>query len=231
MKKIKVLIILFVLIVGAGPVSALVLYTNKDYIQTSNYIESEYSILVDVESSKLYLLDNGKLIKEYSCSGGKWNTPSPIGTWEIIQKAKWGEGFGGSWLGLNVPWGNFGIHGTLDIYSVGWASSHGCIRMNNDEVAELYKFIPIGTRVTIVDGVYGAFGKGFRNLKSGMYGSDVMQIQEKLKDLGYFNGTPNGKFGAETEKAVQKYCETNGLYLRKTIDVELQKHMGFTLID
>ena len=156
MKKIKVLIIiLFVLISGAGPMSALVLYINKDYIQTANYAQSECSILVDVESSKLYLLDNGKLVKEYSCSGGKWNTPSPIGTWKIIKKAKWGEGFGGSWLGLNVPWGNFGIHGTLNPQSVGWASSHGCIRMNNDEVAELYKNVLIGTKVTIVDGVYG----------------------------------------------------------------------------
>lgn len=231
MKKIKVIIILFVLVLGAGPVSALVLYINKDYIQTANYIQSEYSILVDVESSKLYLLDNGKGVKEYSCSGGKWNTPSPIGTWKIIHKAKWGEGFGGSWLGLNVPWGDFGIHGTLNPQSVGWASSHGCIRMKNDEVAELYKIVSIGTRVTIVDGVYGAFGKGLRNLKSGMYGSDVMQIQKRLKELGYFFAIPNGKFGAETEKAVQKYCKANGLYERKTIDVELQKQMGFILID
>ena len=60
----------------------------------------------------------------------------------------------GSWLGLNVPWGKFGIHGTLDPHSVGWASSHGCIRMNNSEVAELYKIVPVGTKVTIVDGVY-----------------------------------------------------------------------------
>ena len=87
----------------------------------------------------------------------------------------------GSWLGLNVPWGKFGIHGTLDPHSVGWASSHGCIRMNNSEVAELYKIVPVGTKVTIVDGVYGPFGKGFRDLKSGMYGADVMEIQKKLK--------------------------------------------------
>ena len=72
----------------------------------------------------------------------------------------------GSWLGLNVPWGKFGIHGTLDPHSVGWASSHGCIRMNNSEVAELYKIVPVGTKVTIVDGVYGPFGKGFRDLKA-----------------------------------------------------------------
>ena len=134
-------------------------------------------------------------------------------------------------MGLSVPWGQFGIHGTLDPYSLGWSSSHGCIRMNNDEVAELYKIIPIGTKVTIIDGPYGAFGRGFRDLKSGMYGSDVLEIQKKLKELGFFNGNPNGKFGAETEKAVRKYCSANGLYVRKTIDVELQKHMGFELID
>ncbi len=134
-------------------------------------------------------------------------------------------------MGLNVPWGQFGIHGTLDTYSVGWASSHGCIRMNNDEVAELYKIIPIGTKVTIVDGTYGAFGKGLRDLKSGMYGSDVMEIQKRLKSLGFFNGNPNGKFGGETEKAVQEYCKSNGLYVTKTISIELQKHMGFELID
>ena len=58
--------------------------------------------------------------------------------------------------------------------------------MNNSDVAELYKIIPIGTKVVIVDGVYGFFGKGFRNLKSGMYGSDVLEVQKKLKELGYF---------------------------------------------
>ena len=134
-------------------------------------------------------------------------------------------------MGLNVPWGKFGIHGTLEPYSLGWSSSHGCIRMDNNDVAELYKIIPIGTRVTIVDGVYGVFGRGFRDLKSGMYGADVMEIQKKLKELGFFSGNPNGKFEIETEKAVQKYCKANGIYSRKTIDVNLQKHMGFELID
>ena len=64
-----------------------------------------------------------------------------------------------------------------------------------------------------------------------MYGSDVMEIQKKLKELGIFTGTPNGKFGIDTENAVKKYCKENGLYVRKTIDIELQKHMGFNLID
>ena len=54
---------------------------------------------------------------------------------------------------------------------------------------------------------------------------------KKLKELGFFSGNPNGKFEIETEKAVQKYCKANGIYSRKTIDVNLQKHMGFELID
>ena len=185
--KLKTIIIVLLVIILIA--SFVLIQKNKskyESIQTSNN-SNTYKILVDVEDSKLFLFENDELIKTYKCSGGKMSTPSPIGTWTIISKAKWGEGFGGSWMGLNVPWGKFGIHGTLDTYSVGWASSHGCIRMNNSEVAELYKIVSIGTKVTIVDGVYGAFGKGLRDLKSGMYGSDVMEIQKKLKELRFFN--------------------------------------------
>ena len=38
------------------------------------------------------------------------------------------------------------------------------------------------------------------------------------------SGNPNGKFGAETENAIQKYCKENNLYLRKIINIELQKY-------
>lgn len=171
------------------------------------------------------------VLKLLNVQDGKWSTPSPIGTWTIVSKDTWGEGFGGRWMGLNVPWGDFGIHGTIYPNSLGWASSHGCIRMNNEEVAELYQIIPIGTKVTIIDGPYGAFGKGFRYLESGMYGSDVYEIQKILKKLGFFNELPNGKFGSATEQAVRKYCKENNLYIRKTIDPELQKHMGFELFE
>lgn len=53
----------------------------------------EYEILVDVEESVLYLIQDKQIVKTYSCSGGKWSTPSPIGTWEITGKDTWGEGF------------------------------------------------------------------------------------------------------------------------------------------
>ena len=225
-KTISVMVIIIVLVI----MISILTYKKISSIVIAKE-SNKYRIIVDVEVSELYLLENGELARIYKCSGGKPSTPSPIGTWTIISKGKWGEGFGGSWMGFDVPWGKFGIHGTLEKYSIGWASSHGCIRMDNAEVAELYKIIPIGTKVTIIDGVYGPFGKGFRDLKSGMYGSDVKQIQEKLKELGLFHGVANGKFGPETENAVQNYCKKNNLYVRKTISIDLQKHMGFMLMD
>lgn len=228
MRKVKIIIIVLLIFLS---ITYCISRSNR-FIKVSSQIENiEYKILVDVEESRMYLFKNGVCIKTYKVSGGKTSTPSPIGTWKITSKGKWGEGFGGSWMGLNVPWGKFGIHGTTQEGSIGWASSHGCIRMENKEVAELYKIIPYGTEVTIVDGVYGAFGKGFRYLKSGMYGSDVYEIQKRLKELGFFYSNPNGKFGSETENAVKKYCIANNLKVRKTIDIELQKHMGFVLID
>lgn len=228
-KKKNVLILITIIIISAIT-ATFVNHSPIGIVQTSS-TTSKYKILVDVEESKLYLFQDELLIKTYRCSGGKWSTPSPIGTWTVISKDTWGEGFGGRWMGLNVPWGNFGIHGTLEKGSLGWASSHGCIRMENSDVAELYKIIPTGTKVTIIDGPYGNFGKGFRDLKSGMYGSDVLEIQRKLKELGFFSGTPNGKYGTATEEAVKKYCKENGIYIRKTINIELQKHMGFELFE
>ena len=112
----KIVFVIAVIIV----ITAIFKWTNSANLNSVK----EYKILVDVEDSKLYLFENGKVIKEYKCSGGKWSTPSPIGTWKITFKAKWGEGFGGSFLGLNVPWGKFGIHGTLNSNSLGWSSSH-----------------------------------------------------------------------------------------------------------
>lgn len=229
MKFLKIICVLItILVIG------LVIYNliDKQYIDVFSKSDNvKYKVLVDVEESKMYVFENEICIKIYTVSGGKQSTPSPIGTWKIVSKGKWGEGFGGSWMGLNVPWGRFGIHGTTQEGSIGWASSHGCIRMENSEVAELYKILPYDTEVIIVDGVYGPFGKGFRYLKSGMYGSDVYEIQKRLKELGFFMSNPNGKFGSETEEAIKRYCKANNLSLRKTIDIELQKHMGFELID
>ena len=79
--------------------------------------------------------------------------------------------------------------------------------MNNKDVAELYGIVPVGTKVVIVNGSYGDFGTGFRDLKSGMYGSDVMQIQKKLSELGFFTGTPNRQIWWRNRKSGTKILQ------------------------
>ena len=93
--KLKTIVIaLLVITLIAGLILILKINSNFQSIQISNNNSSIYKILVDVEDSKLFLFENDVLVKTYKCSGGKWSTPSPIGKWTIVSKAKWGEGFG-----------------------------------------------------------------------------------------------------------------------------------------
>ncbi len=50
------------------------------------------------------------------------------------------------WMGFN---GSQGIHGTDDISSLGSTASHGCIRMNPDDVSALYEDVETGTPVFV----------------------------------------------------------------------------------
>lgn len=43
------------------------------------------------------------------------------------------------------------IHGTAEEATIGTPSSHGCIRMRNQDVIGLYDQVPLGTLVMILD--------------------------------------------------------------------------------
>jgi hypothetical protein len=45
--------------------------------------------------------------------------------------------------------GGYMLHGTPDPSSIGQAATHGCIRLSDADIAWLYEFVPIGTRVFI----------------------------------------------------------------------------------
>lgn len=47
--------------------------------------------------------------------------------------------------------------------------------------------------------------------KYGSTGSEVRQIQEKLKRWGYYNGNVDGIYGSQTTAAVKKFQQKNGL--------------------
>jgi len=112
---------------------------------------SDYNIKVNVAARELTLFKEGKLFKTYPIAVGKPSTPTPRGNFTIINKsANPGGPFGARWLGLNVPNGDYGIHGTNNPNSIGNAVSNGCIRTYNNNVIELYNLVPIGTPVKIM---------------------------------------------------------------------------------
>ncbi|QZY57554.1 L,D-transpeptidase [Crassaminicella profunda] len=108
-----------------------------------------YSITINTNSRILTLFRNGQWFKSYPVAIGKPSTPTPKGTFKIINKAvNPGGPFGVRWMGLSKP--HYGIHGTNNPSSIGKAVSHGCIRMYNKDVIELYNLVPIGTSVKII---------------------------------------------------------------------------------
>ncbi len=92
-------------------------------------------------------------IKTYPVAVGKHSTPTPLGIFKVINKiVKPGGILGTRWMGLDIPGGNYGIHGTNNPSSIGKFISNGCIRMYNSDVEELFPRVNIGTPVTITDG-------------------------------------------------------------------------------
>lgn len=111
-------------------------------------IQAIYEIFVNTKNFTLTLLKDGKTFKTYPIAIGKPSTPTPKGTFRIINKAyNPGGPFGARWLGLSIK--GYGIHGTNNPSSIGKAVSNGCIRTYNKNIIELYNTVPIGTIVRI----------------------------------------------------------------------------------
>ena len=53
------------------------------------------------------------------------------------------------WMALSKP--HYGVHGTADPESIGYASSHGCIRLTNWDAAEVQHRISEGVEIAFVD--------------------------------------------------------------------------------
>ena len=119
-------------------------------IQMDNY-RANYNIVVDTNARRLMLYRDGSLVKTYPVAVGKPSTPTPKGNFRIANTANHPGGpFGVYWLGLNVPGGDYGIHGTNNPSSIGKAVSHGCIRMQNMDILDLIKYVGVGTSVKII---------------------------------------------------------------------------------
>jgi hypothetical protein len=181
------------------------------------------SLVIKVSSRLLEVYNDGQLYKKYRIAVGKSDTPTPVGEWNVVWKAyDWGSGFGTRWMGLNVPWGIYGIHGTNKPWSIGQFASHGCIRMRNKDIEELFEWVPIATPVRIDSRKI----KVERILKSKMAGSDVAVLQMKLKELGYLDARCDGIFGLVTETAVRAFQAEKNLEVTGIVDKHMIELLG-----
>ena len=66
-------------------------------------------------------------------------------------------------------------------------------------------------------------------LKKGSRGDEVVTLQKKLKQWGYYDGAVDGVFGSGTEKAVQYFQRKNGLTADGVVGAKTAAALGMTL--
>ena len=193
--------------------------------------QGEISIGIYAIERQLVVFSDGEPYKSFPIAAGKFETPTPIGLFTIIQKDAWGEGFGSRWMRLSVPWGVYGIHGTNKPWSIGGFESAGCIRMHNNHVEQVYEWVDIGTKVFIIGGVDGPFTFGMNPLTQGSKGSDVVEVQKRLSGFGFYKGKFDGDYGLQTQEAVIAFQKAYGLDPSGNVDKATYEALGIVLFE
>ena len=102
------------------------------------------------------------VLKIYDVAVGASISPSPDGEYRIAHRFEnpayyppgtlIGPGasnpLGPCWIGLNVK--GFGIRGTNHPESIGKDASHGCIRLRNRDIEDLFARVQVGDRVSLI---------------------------------------------------------------------------------
>lgn len=128
-------------------------------------------LLVRIGENKLYLYEDQKITHEWTVATGQPEYMTPTGLFEVELKRymptwvnpapdTWGANMPatippgpGNPLGLRaINWTAPAIrfHGTSATYSLGYNASHGCVRMANEDVIQLYDMIEVGTPIVSV---------------------------------------------------------------------------------
>ena len=126
-------------------------------------------VVANKADKTLYAYNDNKLVATYPTTVGSDATPSPKGTFKIINKVKmpWykatvGEGaqkkvhmlppgpnnpVGVVWMGLSKP--SYGLHGSPQPEGISRQGSAGCVRLTNWDVLEVYANIENGATVEL----------------------------------------------------------------------------------
>jgi lipoprotein-anchoring transpeptidase ErfK/SrfK len=127
---------------------------------------SETRLIVDLSDRQVYFYKNGDLVANYEVAVGRSGWETPTGEFNVINKqtdpvwqhpftkeviaAGSGNPLGSRWIGF---WSDgeqqIGFHGTNEEDLIGQAVSHGCIRLRETDIQELFELVRIDTPVLI----------------------------------------------------------------------------------
>jgi lipoprotein-anchoring transpeptidase ErfK/SrfK len=138
--------------------SIFILVNASSFAQT----QSRRTLLISIADRKLAVIENGAVQRIYPVAVGKNSTPSPTGSFLIVDRVTdptYYHGhlvlppgprnpLGTRWMGLSEK--GYGIHGTNAPKSIGKAASHGCIRMARPDLEELFSHTRVGDVVMIL---------------------------------------------------------------------------------
>ncbi|NEP11439.1 MAG: L,D-transpeptidase [Symploca sp. SIO2C1] len=125
-------------------------------------------VVVDLSDTQVYLYWENRLLSSYPVAVGKSGWETPTGSFKVLHKQHnpvWQQPITGDLIptGPDNPLGSrwisfwsdgnhqIGFHGTNNEQLVGQKVSHGCLRMRNADIEELYEQIRVGTPIIVQD--------------------------------------------------------------------------------
>ncbi|MEM9266953.1 MAG: L,D-transpeptidase [Cyanobacteria bacterium P01_F01_bin.13] len=129
--------------------------------------EQPVELVLQLNERQLYVYRGDTLETTFPVAIGKDGWETPTGIFEVsymLENPGWTNPFTGATLppGPENPLGErwiafwtdgqneIGFHGTPNRGSIGQAASHGCVRLYNEHVRELYELVTPGTLVTVL---------------------------------------------------------------------------------
>ena len=144
-------------------ITGVMLMAVAEAMAQENRTRTARRIVVSIPDRKLAILEEGRVLKVWSTAVGASRTPSPVGSYTVVVRVPeptWyykgkvvppgkGNPLGTRWMGLSAK--GYGIHGTNAPSSIGRNASHGCIRMRNRDVEELFGMVAVGDEVELYE--------------------------------------------------------------------------------
>ncbi|MFH1286768.1 MAG: L,D-transpeptidase family protein [Candidatus Magasanikbacteria bacterium] len=115
----------------------------------------EKHIIVDLSKQRLYYYVDGIKLRNYPVSTGNPSTPTPPGEYNIIRMVEVARYVGDDYDLPNVKWNmmfkpSYFLHGAYWHNDFGRKThSHGCVNMRTPDAGELYKYVDLGTVVSV----------------------------------------------------------------------------------